>query len=122
MNGKKSFLTNKSHNFSTVLIMNRTNLLFSILCKLMAVSIMFGLVIFPMHDEMDNLGMEKDIIIRSHTENFAEHKVKKYAASCYAVLENILKIFNFKSEISKPLAIIPFFDFFHSFSSRILRL
>jgi hypothetical protein len=88
----------------------------------MAVIIMFCLIIFPLYDEVDNYALEKDVIIRSDARNFVDHKLKKHAVSFNASLENILPIFSYKPKIPKPLAIIPFFDFFHSFSSSILRL
>jgi hypothetical protein len=88
----------------------------------MVVSVVFTLIIFPMHDEMDANSLEKDIIIQSHLNSFIEHKVKKFNLDAGTFLIRLLQGWHHEPELQKTLFIIPSLSPVNSSSSTILRL
>ena len=93
-----------------------------IICKLLTISVVFSLVILPMHDEMDTHSLEKDIIIHSHTFSHINKKEKKFNLGHIIPLISILTHSNHKPGISEPLTIISSCSLFNSLSSTNLRL
>jgi hypothetical protein len=88
----------------------------------MTISVVFSLVILPMHDEMDKHSLEKDILIHSHTVSHINKKGGKFNLGDIIPLINILTHSNHNPGSSEPFNIISSFLLLNSLSSTILRL
>ena len=93
-----------------------------IICKLMTISVVFSMVVLPMHDEMDMHSLEKDIIIHSHTFSNITNKEKKFNLNAIIPLISSLTHSNHKPGILEPLSVSHLSSLGNSLSSTILRL
>jgi hypothetical protein len=99
--------------------MNNCKLSIKTISKLMTLSLLFILVIFPIHDEMDKYSLEKDIVIHS---DVLEHKIKKSNLDAGTFLISFLQVSYQEPDSSKTLTIFSSFTLINSFSTTILRL
>ena len=92
------------------------------ICKLMSICVVFALVVFPMHDEMDAHSLEKDIIIQAHVNSIVENRAKKVNLDIGTYFKSFLQTFYHKPDRSKMFFIISFSSPLNLVTSTILNL
>lgn len=96
--------------------------LIKIICKLMTISVVFTLVVFSIHEDMDAHFLNKDIIIHSYTNSAKEDKLKIVNLDSGDFSRNIFLADHYETDLFKPLTFISPFSLLNSSSSTILRL
>jgi hypothetical protein len=99
--------------------MHNLKSLFRTVCKVLGISVLFIVIMIPIHDEMNPSSLEKDIITHSHV---LEHKIKKINLAFGTLWISFLQTSHNEPDFSKTPTIFSSFSLFKSFANTILLL